>query len=195
MTALSLKTERIASGMNFEGTPPKNLVLIGFMGSGKSTVGRELHARLGYELVDMDAVIEQREGRPISRIFDENGEEHFRELETELLKELASDGRRKIISTGGGVVVKEGNRELLRRLGYVVWLQAPVGVIHDRTSRNRERPLLLTEDPVGRIEALLEKRKPYYAETAHLSVDTSGLDGGELAAGILESARYFFSNP
>lgn len=181
--------------MNFEGTPPKNLVLIGFMGSGKSTVGRELHSRLGYELVDMDSVIEHREGRPITRIFEENGEDYFRNLETDLLRELAEDGTRKIISTGGGVVCRKENRDLLRRLGYVVWLQAPVNVIYDRTSRNRERPLLHTEDPIGKITMLLEKRKPWYEETAHLKVDTSGLDGGELAMGILESARYFFSNP
>ncbi len=181
--------------MNFEETPPKNLVLIGFMGSGKSTVGRELHSRLGYELVDMDSVIEHREGRPITRIFEENGEDYFRDLETDLLREMAEDGQRKIISTGGGVVGREENRDLLRKLGYVVWLQAPVDVIHERTSRNRERPLLQTEDPLEKITTLLEKRKPWYAETAHLKVDTAGLDGGELAMGILESARYFFSNP
>ena len=180
--------------MNESGTPPKNIVLIGFMGSGKSTVGRELHSRLGYELVDMDTVIEQRQGRPITRIFEENGEEYFRDLETGLLRELNdANPARRILSTGGGVVGREENRELLRKMGYVVWLQAPVEVIAERTGRNRERPLLHTEDPLAKIEALLEKRKPWYAETAHLMVDTAGLDGGELAAGILESARYFFT--
>lgn len=182
--------------MNFQGIPPKNLILIGFMGSGKSTVGRELHSRLGYELVDMDTVIEQREGRPIARIFEESGEEYFRDLETELLKELNDgSGGRRIISTGGGVVGREENRELLRHMGYVIWLHAPVNVIYERTSRNRERPLLQTENPIAKIEALMEKRQPWYEETAHLKVDTTGLDGGELAVGILESARYFFSNP
>lgn len=182
--------------MNLDETPPKNLVLIGFMGSGKSTVGRELHSRLGYELVDMDSVIEQREGRPITRIFEEKGEAYFRDLETELLKELCSvPGGRRIISTGGGIVGREENRELLRKLGYVVWLQAPVKVIYDRTSRNRERPLLQTEDPERKIEALLATRTPWYEEASHLKVDTSGLDGGELATGILESARYFFAKP
>jgi shikimate kinase len=181
--------------MNFHEAPPKNLVLIGFMGSGKSTVGRELHSRLGYDLVDMDSVIEQRESRPIARIFEENGEEYFRDLETALLKELADvGGPRRIVSTGGGVVGREENRELLRKMGYVVWLHAPVDVIYERTSRNRDRPLLHTDNPIERISVLLEKRKPWYEETAHLKVDTNGLDGGELAMGILESARYFFSN-
>ena len=97
--------------MNESGTPPKNIVLIGFMGSGKSTVGRELHSRLGYDLVDMDTVIEQREGRPITRIFEENGEEYFRDLETSLLRELNDGtGNRRIVSTGGGVVGREENR-------------------------------------------------------------------------------------
>jgi shikimate kinase len=180
--------------MSEAGTPPKNLVLIGFMGSGKSTVGRELHSRLGYELIDMDTVIEQREGRPITRIFEEDGEPYFRRLETELLRELnESSGPRRIISTGGGVVGNEENRDLLRRMGYVVWLHAPIHVIAERTGRNRDRPLLHTEDPLTKIATLLEHRRPLYQETAHLKVDTTGLDGGELATGILESARYFFT--
>ncbi|MGL4401417.1 MAG: shikimate kinase [Luteolibacter sp.] len=180
--------------MNGLQTPPKNIVLVGFMGSGKSTVGRELHHRLGYPLVDMDQVIEQRAGKPIAVIFAEDGEEEFREMETRLLGELHDPGvARRIISTGGGVVGREANRALLRQLGYVVWLHAPIATILDRTAKNRDRPLLHTEDPAARIEALLAERKPWYAEVAHLKVDTAGLDCNELATGILESARYFFT--
>lgn len=180
--------------MNESQTPPKNIVLVGFMGSGKSTVGRELHHRLGYPLVDMDQVIEQRAGKPITAIFAEDGEEKFREMETMLLEELLEpSAARRIISTGGGVVGREANRALLRQLGYVVWLHAPTATILDRTAKNRDRPLLLTEDPVARIEALLAERKPLYAEVAHLKVDIAGLDCNELATGILESARYFFT--
>lgn len=180
--------------MNESQTPPKNIVLIGFMGSGKSTVGRELHHRLGYPLVDMDHVIEHRAGKPITAIFSDEGEEAFRDMETDLLVELSDpSGPRRIISTGGGVIGREKNRELLRHLGYVVWLHAPMDVILDRTCKNRDRPLLHTDDPMARIEALMTVRKPLYAETAHLKVDTSGLDCGELATGILESARYFFT--
>lgn len=180
--------------MNELQTPPKNIVLIGFMGSGKSTVGRELHQRLGYPLVDMDQVIEQRAGKPITAIFAEDGEEKFREMETLLLEELLDPGpTRRIISTGGGVVERQANRALLRQLGYVVWLHAPTAVILDRTAKNRDRPLLQTEDPAARVEALLTERKPFYAEVAHLKVDTAGLDCKELATGILESARYFFT--
>ncbi|MEI7928701.1 MAG: shikimate kinase [Verrucomicrobiales bacterium] len=173
---------------------PKNIVLIGFMGCGKSTVGRELQQRLGYPLVDMDSLIEQRSGRAIATLFSELGEPAFRDMETHLLEELCDpDAPRRIISTGGGVIVRPQNRALLRQLGYVVWLQAPVGTILDRTSRNRDRPLLLTDDPKTRIMALLDERMPWYLETAHLTLDTRGLDSGEIATGILESARYFFT--
>ena len=174
--------------------PPRNIVLIGFMGSGKSTVGRELHVRLGYPLVDMDQVIEQRAGKPITAIFENDGEAAFREMETALLRELANPAApRRIVSTGGGVVGSEENRALLRSMGYVVWLDAPAGVIVDRTSKNRQRPLLHTEDPAARIRELMAFREPLYQETAHLKLDTAGLDSGELATGILECARYHFS--
>lgn len=180
--------------MNELESPPKNIVLIGFMGSGKSTVGRELHQRLGYPLVDMDQVLEQRAGKSITAIFEQEGEEAFREMETKLLEELgAPNPLRRIISTGGGVVGRAGNRALLREMGYVVWLHAPIAVILERTGRNRDRPLLDAEDPAARISALMELRKPLYQEVSHLKVDTAGLDCGELATGILESARYFFT--
>lgn len=181
--------------MNESTTPPENIVLIGFMGCGKSTIGRELQQRLGYPLVDMDAVIEQRAGKPITRIFEDEGETAFRDMETGLLKELGDPTYpRRIISTGGGVVGRAGNRELLRRLGYVVWLQAPPSVILERTSKNRTRPLLHGEDPAERIRTLLEERRPLYQETAHLTLDTAGLSCDEVATGILECARYFFTH-
>ncbi len=180
--------------MNELQTPPKNIVLIGFMGSGKSTVGRELHQRLGYPLVDMDHVIEQRAGKSITAIFAEAGETAFRDMETDLLAELNDPSAlRRIISTGGGVIGREQNRTLLRQLGYVVWLYAPISTILERTGKNRDRPLLDTEDPAARVEALMAERKSLYAEAAHLKIDTVGLDSSELATGILESARYFFT--
>ena len=180
--------------MNESQPPPKNIVLIGFMGSGKSTVGRELNHRLGYPLVDMDHAIERKAGKPITAIFAEDGEQAFRDMETRLLEELMDPAApRRIISTGGGVIGREGNRALLRQLGYVVWLHAPLALILERTAKNRERPLLHTDNPRERIEALMAARKPLYSETAHLRIDTSGLDCAELATGILESARYFFT--
>lgn len=180
--------------MNDSPNLPKNIVLIGFMGSGKSTVGRELHHRLGYPLVDMDHVIELRAGKPITAIFAEDGEEVFRDMETSLLEELFEPtAPRRIISTGGGIIGRDRNRDLLRQLGYVVWLQAPIHVILERTSKNRERPLLNGADAADRIATLMALRDPLYQQAAHLKVDTAGLDCGELATGILESARYYFT--
>jgi shikimate kinase len=173
---------------------PKNIVLIGFMGSGKSTVGRDLHQRLGYPLTDMDRLIEETMGKKITEIFKEEGEAAFRDFETLQLLEISKQtDKRQIISTGGGIVVRPENRSLLRNLGYVVWLQAPEEVIYERTSRNQDRPLLNHMDARERISTLLEEREPWYRETAHLKIDTSELDSKEIATGILESARYYFT--
>lgn len=182
--------------MNDTQPTPKNIVLVGFMGSGKTTVGRELHQRLGYPLVDMDQVIEERASKSIPAIFEESGEAGFREMETSLLKEITNHAgsERRIISTGGGIVGSKENRALLKQLGYVVWLSAPIDVILERTSKNRNRPLLHTEDPAAKIQLLIDQRNPLYEEVAHLKLDTSGLDFNELATGILECARYFFTS-
>ncbi|MFK7850726.1 MAG: shikimate kinase [Akkermansiaceae bacterium] len=174
---------------------PKNIVLIGFMGSGKSTVGRELHRRLGYALADTDEMIEKSIGKKITEIFKEEGESAFRDFETLQLIEISKNSdERHIISTGGGIVVGPQNRSLLKNLGYVVWLDAPEDVIFERTSRNRDRPLLNNQDAKTKISKLLAEREPWYRETAHLKIDTAGLDSAEIATGILESARYYFTS-
>lgn len=180
--------------MNGEGNGPENIVLVGFMGSGKSTVGRELHHRLGYPWVDMDHEIERRVGKSVAAIFAQEGEDFFRKKETELLQELAEHREaHHIISTGGGVVMREENRALLKRIGFVVWLDAPFEIIHERTARNRDRPLLRTENPAALIRTMLETREPCYHAASHMKIETAGLDSTEIATGIIESARYFFT--
>lgn len=174
---------------------PKNIVLIGFMGCGKSTVARRLAEVLHYPLIDTDQRIEQDARMSIPELFAAVGEEAFRDREAALLREIAaSHTPRHIISTGGGIVVRPDNRPLLRTLGYVVWLRATEEVIFERTRHNRDRPLLQTTDPRASIHHLLTLRTPFYQETAHLTVDTEGLSSIEVAAGILESARYFFAS-
>lgn len=174
---------------------PENIVLIGIMGCGKSTVGRELQQRLGYPLVDMDQEIELMAGKPITAIFAEDGEDRFREMETQVLANLAAHpDQRRIISTGGGVIGRPENRRMLRDLGYVVWLDAPAAVILERTGKSRHRPLLQTDDPAEKLRELMALRGPLYQETARLKLDTAGLDCGEIATGILECARYFFTH-
>ncbi|SHI86873.1 shikimate kinase [Rubritalea squalenifaciens DSM 18772] len=177
-----------------ESVPARNIVLIGFMGSGKSTVGRELGKLLGYPIVDTDHKIEEQEGLTIPEIFSTKGEDYFRTTETKLIQSLCEEGiSHHIIATGGGLPMREENRPLIRQLGYVVWLQADVDTILNRTSRNSNRPLLQTDNPRKTIEELLEKRNPVYEEVCHLRIRTSNLDIEETAHGILESARYFFA--
>jgi shikimate kinase len=179
--------------MNPDGLP-KNIVLVGLMGCGKSTIGRKLQSLLGYPLVDTDQWIEEKAGMPITEIFSRHGETRFRELESAVLHELSAPGTPpRIIATGGGIVGRKSNRRLLSRLGYVVWLQAPVDVILQRTGRNRDRPLLHTDNPRAKIEALLAQRAPLYHEIADLELETAGLETEEIACGILESARYHFA--
>jgi shikimate kinase len=182
--------------MNHTEVTPKNIVLIGFMGCGKSTVGRELHQRLGYRLMDIDHMIEESIGKKITEIFREEGEHAFRDFETMQLREIANQTEeRHIISTGGGIVIRPENRSLIRKLGYVVWLRAAEDVLFERTSRYRDRPLLNRPDAREKITALLVEREPWYRETAHLRIDTAGLECHEVATGILESARYHFAHP
>lgn len=181
--------------MNQGATLPQNIVLIGFMGCGKTTIGRRLAQMLGYPFVDSDQLIEQKAGMPIPRIFETRGEGFFRVLEAAVLHELSAPGAApKIIATGGGIVTRKGNRRLLKQLGYLVWLKAPPEVIQERTRRNRDRPLLASEeDPRAKIDRLLAERDPLYRALADMELDTSGLDFEEIACGILESARYHFS--
>lgn len=176
-----------------EGAPTRNIVLIGFMGCGKSTMGRILGKKIGYQLTDTDHAIERQAGRPIPEIFQQQGEHAFRDMETALLRSMvAARCNRHIISTGGGMVVREENRAILRELGFVVWLTCPPEDILERTARNSNRPLLQCDDPMGAITRLLDERSPMYGQTAHLRINTAGLDFDEVACGILESARYHY---
>jgi shikimate kinase len=168
-----------------------NIVLIGFMGTGKSTIGRELSKMLSYPLIDTDHAIVKKAGKPIPKIFAEDGEEAFRKMETDLLEELLEE-EGNIIATGGGIIGSERNREILRQLGYVVWLAASPKEILARTSRNSNRPLLNNEDPSGTIMRLLEKRTPLYMAASHLNIETDQLCFDEICNGIIESARYHY---
>ncbi len=173
-------------------TVPHNVILIGFMGSGKSTVGREVASGLSFEFVDTDELIESRSGQTISQIFADKGESAFRDLESEVLASLAARSG-LVISTGGGIILDPANRALLEKLGCIVWLDAPEDIIVERVTRNRKRPLVQTDDPRETVTRLLGQRRPLYSETAHLVVVTKGLEIHEIAHGIVESAQVHFS--
>jgi len=180
--------------MSDKGMKVHNIVLIGFMGCGKSTVGREIKRTLGYQLIDTDAEIEARAGCKISAIFSAEGEHGFRERESSLFEELREkDLKRTVVSTGGGAILRAKNCEILREIGYVVWLCANADTIYHRTKKNRNRPILQAADPRQVIDELLAQRTPLYRDCAHLAIDVGGLNRAEIVAGIVESARYYYA--
>lgn len=149
-----------------------NIVLVGFMGTGKTSVGRRLSSQLRMRYVDTDDVIEQDNRRRISDIFAEEGEAVFRQLESEAVREV-SKRHHHVISTGGGVVLKETNMANLKRNGIVFCLTATAAEIYRRVGHQTHRPLLQTPDAMAKIQTMLAERHPYYAQADYM-VKTSG---------------------
>mgnify|MGYP001824849480 CR=1 FL=1 len=150
-----------------------NIVLIGFMGSGKSTIAKSLASELDKKVIDMDHEIEREEGRSIADIFKEDGEVYFRDLETDFLERMKGK-KNKILSTGGGVILREENIKLLNHIGTVVFLQADVNHIYNNVQGSTNRPLLDVNDVLGEIQVRLEAREPYYLGAANVIIQTSG---------------------
>ena len=149
----------------------ENIILIGFMGSGKTTIGLKLSYYLRCPVVDTDKEIEREEKRTVSEIFAADGEGYFRDKETECLKKLLKEPGRRIISAGGGLPLREQNRKLLHELGRVFYLRAGAGTIWERLKYDTTRPLLQGNDPQERIRTLLAERDAYYRDAADVTVD------------------------
>ncbi len=147
--------------------------LVGLPGAGKSTVGRRLAAHLGLAFADCDTLLEQRLQRPIREVFESEGEQRFRDAESELLMELAM-GADTVIATGGGAVLRPANRELLRARTFCIYLNAEPGALERRLRSDRKRPLLQVADPAQRLRDLHDERTPHYREVATLEIDTRG---------------------
>ncbi len=158
----------------------KNIVLIGFMGSGKSTVGIRLSYYMRRPVEDTDKLIEKKQGRKISDIFATDGEEYFRQLETQMLRELKDKLQYHIISVGGGTPVREENRELLQMLGTVVYLRVRPETVYQRLKNDTTRPLLQCENPLERIEQLLAQRKEAYESCADVILDVDNMSMDEI---------------
>ena len=149
----------------------KNIVLIGFMGSGKTTIGKALAKKLQLPVEDTDKLIEAREGRCISDIFAKEGEGFFRELETGLLKEIRSEDIVRILSVGGGTPVRLENRKLIKQCGQVIYLRVCPETVYERVKHDTKRPLLQCEDPLGKIRELMASREDAYNECADIIID------------------------
>lgn len=164
-------------------------MLIGFMGSGKTEIGKRLAGRLGYTFIDTDSIIEKKAGKSIPEIFHEDGEEHFRVVETEVVQDLC--GRRGcVISTGGGTVLNRENILELKKHGVMIWLKASPETIYERVKSEHHRPLLQVEDPLQEINKLLQIREPLYAK-ADITIETDGLDVEKIVGMIVTAYSKF----
>ena len=152
----------------------KNIVLMGFMGTGKTTVGKRLAKALSCEFIDTDERIEKEQGRKISDIFAEDGEQAFRDMETDLLKRLQDSKDAFVLSIGGGMPVREENRALLRKIGTFVYLKTSKEEIIRRVSGDTNRPLLQGGALEEKVTSLMNAREQIYMETAHREVVTDG---------------------
>ena len=161
----------------------KNIVLVGFMGTGKTMVGKLLATQLKRQRLCLDDMIEWKVGKPIAKIFQEDGEKFFREVESEIVK-AASHDKNVVIDAGGGVVIDMNNIKHLKERGIVICLIARPEVIYERTKGSIHRPLLNAPDPVSSIRELLSKREEYYRR-ADYTVDTSDISPEEIVSKIL----------
>jgi shikimate kinase len=164
-----------------------NLYLVGFMGTGKSTVGRQVAKQLGFEFLDSDQEIERAQGKPVSRIFAEEGEARFRGLEREFI-EHGHPAQRCVVAGGGGLVVPPGMLELLHARGVVICLHAPIETILQRTRHTNHRPLLQVEDPETRLRELYAQREAIYRRTGTM-VLTDSRPLREIAGHVLRVYR------
>ncbi|MCL7751849.1 shikimate kinase AroK [Guyparkeria hydrothermalis] len=166
----------------------RNIILIGPMGAGKTTIGRILANRLGWQFHDSDREIEKRTGASIPLIFDIEGEAGFRDREHDMLADLTA-GQGMVLATGGGAVLREDNRKLLRENGLVVYLFTSVERQFERTQHDTQRPLLQNGDRRATLQRLMDERDPLYRGTAHVVLETGGQTPRAMADRILAASR------
>lgn len=163
-----------------------NIILTGFMGCGKTSVGIRLSYVAKRTFIDTDKWIEKRQGKSVSQIFEDDGEKAFRRMETDCIRELIDTAQRQIISTGGGLPVRKENRELLHRLGKVYYLKVTPETVYERLKGDTTRPLLQGDNPQEKIKMLLEEREPFYMEGADAVIEVSGKSFDEIIEQIVQ---------
>ena len=165
-----------------------SIALIGFMGTGKTVVGKALADKLGIEFVELDYLIEEKAGKSIPEIFRQDDEVVFRELEIEVTKDVA-DSKNQVIACGGGIVLNKINIDRLKKESGIVYLTASPEVILKRISDDDSRPLLKVTDPAQTIQELLRFRKPFYEQAADIKIDTSKLDVNSVVEQIINKVK------
>ena len=167
---------------------PSRIFLVGFMGTGKTVVGKNLAKKLKMKFIDVDVKIENKTGKTVDRIFKEDGEKRFRKYETEVLKELVKNNN-IVVATGGGIALSLFNRRLMKKKGIVIGLSASASEILKRVRKETHRPLLEGHDKFNRIKELFKKRKKYYNEVSDCIIDTDNLSVKKITSSILNSLR------
>ena len=152
----------------------KNIILIGPMGAGKTTIGRQIAKLYNYEFFDSDRVIEERTGASIPLIFELEGEKGFRRRERDVIADLCQKNH-IVLATGGGAVLKEQNQQAIKNSGTVVYLCAGIDDLLERTAKDKNRPLLQTDDPRGKLLSILEEREPLYRQLADIILETNNM--------------------
>jgi shikimate kinase len=166
----------------------ENIYLIGLMGAGKTTIGKQLAKALKLPFYDSDKAIEESTGVDISTIFEFEGEEGFRDREQKMIQKL-TQLQGIVLATGGGAILREENRNSLKDNGYVVYLQCSVDRILERTRRDTQRPLLRTDNPRERLQQLFEQRQPLYLSCSDFKIDTGVLKSKTVVSRILEEYK------
>lgn len=162
------------------------IILIGFMGSGKTTIGKALAQKLqGYDFVDSDSEIEKNAGKSINDIFKDEGEKAFRDMESEFLNKLKASGDKIILSTGGGMPCHNDNYKLIKKIGLSVYLKTSPASVYERIKDDTSRPLLKTDDKLGRISKLLSEREEFYKKAADEIIITDEKTADEIADEII----------
>jgi shikimate kinase len=172
----------------------RSIVLIGMMGAGKSSVGRSLHRRTGMAFLETDEIVASNFRMSIPQIFSTHGEKKFRRAETEALQTI-SRTKRAVIVTGGGIVLRQENVEILKRVGLIVWLDGDEEALFARASRRTDRPLLQTKNPREAFSQIFHARKHQYAQIADIRLDTSQLTTEEVVMAILSKLRRLNQKP
>jgi shikimate kinase len=163
-----------------------NIALIGFMGSGKSTVGKRLARRLKRSFIETDRLIEQNAGRPINGIFQERSESGFRDFEEGVIKDIAATAQNAVIACGGGIILRQANIDRLKQSSVVVYLETETAALQERLATSRKRPLLNRPDRDSVIENLHESRRPLYQAAADLTIKTGNRPFAAVISEIIE---------
>lgn len=168
-----------------------SIILIGYMGCGKSTVGKRLSYARRTPFLDTDKLIERKVNMTISELFEKEGEEYFRDLETNCIKDLLKENGQYIIAVGGGLALREENRRLLKELGTVIYLQANWETIYERVKKDTTRPLLQGDNPQEKIRSMMAKRAPIYQSAADIIIDVDNKSYEEIIENIQQQVEAF----